>query len=319
MNILVASNQLVKIGGSENYIYAMVIELLRLGHHVEYFTFTKGEVAERIEALGVKFKSKKSYDLILANHGTTVEALNLYGCTIQTCHGIFHTLEQPSTAADFHVSISFEVQQYLKEKNIESTIISNGIDCSRFYSKKELNHSLKSVLSLCHSDAANDFIRDCCDEIGVKFNKSDKYTDSKWNVEDVINDSDLVVGIGRSLYDAMACGRTVISYDNRDYDKDLGDGYLNLQNIQESIKFNCSGRGLQKTFDKESFINELKKYNKDDGSLLRNFALENLNIRLSVDKYLKLVPPSQRIRIKIKKFTRLTYQYLSRKIFKPAH
>jgi hypothetical protein len=74
MNILVANNHLSQTGGTENYTYAIIVELVKLGHQVEYFTFEKGMVSDMIENLGVKFRSKKIYDLIIANDKTTIKA-----------------------------------------------------------------------------------------------------------------------------------------------------------------------------------------------------------------------------------------------------
>ncbi|MDH6309755.1 hypothetical protein M2451_002061 [Dysgonomonas sp. PFB1-18] len=311
MNILVANHQLVKTGGTENYTYAIIVELLRLGHTVEYFAFLRGEISDKIEALGVKFRSKKTYDLIIANHNTTVELLYRYGFIIQTCHGMLPDLEQPAPHADHYVVISYEVQQYLKAKNIDSTLIYNGVDCERFSPKGEIKNTLTSVLSLCQSDEANRFISDCCSEIGVEFEKLNKHTDNLWEIETVINKSDLVVGIGRSLYDAMACGRTVISYDNRSYSKDFGDGYLNKENLEQSLMYNCSGRGMQKTFTKETFVKELEKYSKEDGIYMRNFALENFNIKLSVSQYLDIAPKAFTLKkMKVKKFFQLIQGYI---------
>jgi glycogen synthase len=41
MRILLANNHLMKTGGTENYIYALAVELKRRGHDVEYFTFKR--------------------------------------------------------------------------------------------------------------------------------------------------------------------------------------------------------------------------------------------------------------------------------------
>ena len=49
MKILLANNHLQKTGGTENYIYALAVELKRQGHIVEYFTFRKGPVSELLE------------------------------------------------------------------------------------------------------------------------------------------------------------------------------------------------------------------------------------------------------------------------------
>ena len=310
MNILVANNHLDQVGGTENYTFAIIVELLRLGHYVEYYTNKKGFVSDLIEELGVKFMNKKKYDIIIANHNTTVKYLYKKGYIIQTCHGKYSELEQPSEFANKYVSITHEVQNHLKNEGIKSTVINNGIDCNRFNPKKSISNKLTCVLSLCQSEEANNFVLKCCQELGVKFFQVEKHIDNKWNIEDYINNADLVVGIGRSIYDSMACGRAVISFDKRIYSSAFGDGYLNKNNIEHSLKYNCSGRGTQKTFDQEKFITELKKYNKLDGLFMRNYALTNLNICLIVNQYLTLIPINKLLVIIFREKIKLFYVFL---------
>lgn len=289
MNILVGNNHLKRTGGTENYTFALAVELQRIGHNVEYFTFERGEVSERLEKLGIKFMSRDSYDFILANHVPVVEFLCGYGFIIQTCHGIFPSLEQPSFMADKHVCVTSEIKNYLDGLGFKSQVIYNGIDCSRFTLKKPIAPYLTCILSLSQSDELNSFIKECCDDIGVKFLSCNKFIDNLWEIEEKINQSDMVIGIGRSLYDAMACGRCVISFDKRDYMNDaIGDGYLNEENIDKSIYYNCSGRGERKTFTKQEFKEELKKYNPKDGIWAREYAIKNLNVSESVKSYLSL-------------------------------
>lgn len=290
MNILVANNHLYGPGGTENYTYALIEELVSRKHNVEYFTFKKGSISNLIETrLGVKFMSKGKYDLILANHNTCVNKLYKYGYIVQTCHGIFPKLEQPSKNANVHVAISLEVHNYLRGLGFNSVLILNGINCDRFYPKVPIHDTLTSVLSLCQSNEANLFIKDCCEKLNVKFNCANKFdTTRTLNVEDYINEADLVVGIGRSAYDSFACGRCVISFDNRSYCGPRGDGYLTKDNIDLSLRYNISGRSTNRSFTKEQFINELRKYNASDGSFLRDYAVNNLNIKTKVNKYLSL-------------------------------
>ena len=169
MKILVATNHLQCTGGTETYTYALALELMRCGHEVEYFTFVPGEVSDLLEKAGVRFMTRKKYDLILANHVPVVEHLQSLGCVIQTCHGTVPDLEQPSASADLHVSVTEEIRCHLLAKGIKSSVIHNGIDCNRFAPISPLNEKLTTVLSLCQSDAANEFIAGCCAEMGVNF------------------------------------------------------------------------------------------------------------------------------------------------------
>lgn len=290
MRILLGTDHLVKTGGTENYTYALAVELKNQGHEVEYFAFDKGDVAKRLEKKGIHFMSQETYDVVLANHTTVVRHLYGRGFTIQTCHGIFPPLEQPSLLADAHVAITEEVKLHLAAKGYQSYLIPNGIDTQRFCPAKPLSERLTTVLSLCQSKRANKFIAECCKQLGVKFLVANKHKQNVWDVEKLINRADLVVGVGRSLYDAMACGRCVVSFDYRDYTDapPMGDGFLSAENVAQSELHNCTGRGTKRQFSQEEFVRELQKYDPAVGAWARQYALDQHNIVTAVDNYLAI-------------------------------
>lgn len=290
MRILLGTHYLAKTGGTESYTFALAMELKRLGHEVEHFAIIRGGVSLMLEEKGVPFMTSDHYDLILANHTTVVEQLWPKGFIVQTCHGNIAELEQPSPYADAYVAVSEEVREHLQSKGYRAAaVIANGIDCNRFCQKKPVSPTLQTVLSLCQSDVANDFIRRCCQQEGIRFLQSNKFTDNVWSIEELINESDLVVGLGRSAYDAMACGRCVLVYDFRDYMGEfLGDGMLTPESIQKSMLCNCSGRSNRLKYNEETFIKELQKYSPELGAWGREFALEHLNIEKAVEAYLDI-------------------------------
>ena len=301
IRVLVANNHLKGTGGTENYTFALAKALLKTGFSVEYFTFEKGLISCKLEEMGVHFMSQKKYDLILANHYTTVDKLYKYGFIIQTCHGIFPDLEQPSNKADSYVAISDEIRTYLESKGFNATTINNGIDCDRFNIIKPINPRVKSVLSLCQGEEAVALVKQVCHNHNYKFLVADKFTDNIFSIEALINEADIVIGIGRSLYDAMACGRTVISFDSRSYSGNLGDGYLDERNIIDSLTCNCSGRRFKKHFNEELLSAEIDKYRVQDGAYLRQFALSNLNVDLNAKKYLDIFKSQASLKKRIKK------------------
>jgi glycosyltransferase involved in cell wall biosynthesis len=321
-SILVANNHLNFPGGSETYTYTLIAELVKKGYDVEYFTFEKGDFSNTMEKkLGVVFMTKNKYDLILANHNTCVKHLKKKGFTIQTCHGIFPELEQPSIFADFHVAISQEVGEHLAIQGFYSTIIMNGIDVNRFYLKKSLNSKLTNVLSLCQSQEANDFLKLVCDKMNLNFTFLNKFKNPIWEVEELINNSDLVIGLGRSAYEAMACGRPVIIYDNRPYSETFADGYV-IDKLANSLINNCSGRFYKLKFTEEQMIDEFKKYKAEDGLILNKFINDNLTIAKVVDKYIYLAESLIQNKKNIKKvilsqFLRMYFgNSITRKYFK---
>lgn len=292
MNILVANNKLERVGGTETFTLTLIQELLDQGHNVEYFTRRKGRISARIEEeLGVCFKSKYSYDIVFANHSKIVRMLFFLTRSpiIQTIHGISPKVEKPSIFADSYVAISDEIRDYLKKKyKLNSHIIHNGINCKKYYAINPIKKELKSVLSLAQSEKANVLIREVCEDLKIDLIEANKQESTIVNeVLDVINRVDMVVGIGRSAYDAMACGRPVVIFDNRKYMGNKGDGYVN-KNINEILYNNCSGRTYNISYTKDLLAEEFKKYDREDGEFLRNYTCQNLNIEKQVEKYIKL-------------------------------
>lgn len=287
MKILLGTHYLAKTGGTENYTYALAMELKRQGYDVEHFAIVKGKTSSLLEEQGIPFMSGEQYDLILANHTTVVEKLWPYGFVIQTCHGTIPELEQPSPYADAYVGVSEEVKEHLQRLGFEATVIPNGIDCKRFCPKKPVSPRLSTVLSLCHSDIANDFVRRCCEQAGLKFIQCNKFKENVWAIEDVINECDLIVGLGRSAYDAMACGRCVLVYDFREHymNEFLGEGMLTPENIGKAMSCNCTGKASRLKYDEQAFIDEMQKYSPELAAWSREYALKNLNIEEAVRKY----------------------------------
>ena len=109
-----------------------------------------------------------------------------------------------------------------------------------------------------------------------------------WHIEDLINDADIVVGIGRSLYDAMACGRVCISWDNRKLNPFTGCGYVTASNWHTFAKTNFTGRGFPAINSVDMLVAELQKYNPADGASMRTIAEAELDVRKNVMKYLAL-------------------------------
>lgn len=284
MKILLSNHWLKKLGGSETFTFTMAEELVRRKHDVELFTFVPGNVSKRINRIGVKNMSNTNYDLILANHHTTVNHVYHYGLTIQTCHGTIPKLEQPSDNADIYIPISEEIKTHLGNRMVGDVIL-NGINLDRFKPTK-LNSKPKKILSLVHSDKANTIIQKACANLKIELIQIDKYKKQIWNIEEYIKEADIVISLGRGAYESFACGKPVIVFDARPYQPSYADGYIDASNIKESIKNNCSGRRFKKEFDPKELIAEIKKYNPKDGEFLRGWAEENHDIKKQVDKYL---------------------------------
>jgi hypothetical protein len=69
---------------------------------------------------------------------------------------------------------------------------------------------------------------------------------------DVLVGSDAVISIGKTVVDAIACGRPVYVYDHFG-----GDGWLSPANYAEGLRFNFSGRPHQRVLTAEALVEEV--------------------------------------------------------------
>ena len=95
-----------------------------------------------------------------------------------------------------------------------------------------------------------------------------------WNVEDYINKADIVVSLGRGIYEGMACGRACYIYDYNG-----SDGWIDTKNIKEARVCNCSGRRFKRDLKTNYLVEDLKKYRQEMGEVNRRIAEEEYNIK----------------------------------------
>lgn len=321
MNILVASSNL-KTTGLGTFIYTQVTELLKRGYNVDVVTLYSGKVGDKLSSNLISIDSvKESYDLILTNQNDITDELvkrNVKGRMIFTVHGVaFDWNDCPSEdnlkRIDKVVSVSTRIQNLLRgdeksqffdwDRKIDSVVINNPIDCERFKPTPRVdnweNPPRPRVLSMVRGEAANKILQSACDILGynlIEWQKPVDYIFSEhdedrvvFNVEEKIQYADIVVGLGRIIHESLASGKNALIFDDREYQGNLGDGMVTLDNILSCcLEYNCSGRFSCKSYDVDLIINELKLFKPNNGKFFRNFILENFNVVDKIDEYLSL-------------------------------
>ena len=195
----------------------------------------------------------------MANHNSCLQAAVAHSSkTIMTCHGVYPDLEQPAAGANRYVAVSEEVQDHLWHAGFQSTLVRNPIDCARFSSVTAIAPSLRRVLSLCQGEGANLLVEQACRSLGVEFISING--DRMYSPEALMQEVDVVVGLGRTAIEAMACGRAVLVLDSREYSPAFMDGMVTESNLREFARSNFSGRARRITPTLEAVLEELSLY-----------------------------------------------------------
>jgi len=280
MKILLANYIIGGNTGSETWVYTMKKELENRGHSVMIFSLSNSKVH-------IKDIIEYNPDLAIINHNNCLTYLKGLKCKkIFTSHGVIPSQEQPVIGADVYVSVSEEVQDNLKSKGFDSVVIRNGIDTELYKSIKPTNSTLKNVLfSSRHQGKALDIITQACKELELNLTVigGRRVINDTNKLIEIINDNDLVIGLGRTAYEAMSCERNVIVYDY------LGaDGFVTTETIKEYRYNNCSGRCNKKELTVEELKEMLLQYDYILGHKLREYIKDNNDIVNVLDKYLKI-------------------------------
>lgn len=182
------------------------------------------------------------------------------------------------------MAVSEEVANY---RNIPY-VIRNPIDCVRFRPRQPVKSTLQRVLYLSHPHyaAGHELVMDACRGLNLQL-----ITKETFRTELLIQNADLVIGFGRGLMEAMACGRNVISADFRPkyMNHFAGAGMITPDNFDLHKRDNFTGRlSSQKPFTADSLRVEMEQYNPTNGERLREKMLQEFNVESIVDQYLGL-------------------------------
>lgn len=295
-NICVANGTYKFIGGTDTFNWAMSKAFIDLGYTVYYYAPDmdgNGVTEKYLKEIGAQpYRWGIPLAACFANQQSGKEFIGKCP-VVQTCHSKWTSLEFPIKGAKAYVSISEEIQDFLKGRGYETILMRNGEDLERYSPKSPLREPAQPaalcprVLSICQGD--DSMLKAACKELGWTFKSVPKEVGQRvWHVEDLINDADIVVGIGRSLYDGMACGRACISWDNRKLNPYTGCGYITAENWHICARANFTGRGLPQINTVPALVAELLKYKPEDGATMRKIAEQELNARTNAKRYLAL-------------------------------
>lgn len=321
LRILIANNTLSILAGSETWCRTLAIQLKRMGHIVEGFSPELGIISDQLEKEGIRCFNQIStsgvkpfsivleetpnynYDVIIANHNHVVDFLRKQfpkTPIISTVHGIIHLLEDGVSMAPEHpalnsgvnqfIAVSEEVQDKLKKDyNIDSLIIRNFFDIGEFSEMKKISETPKQFLINSNyvgkDNEEVEIIRKVANHYGAKLAAIGFNFSPAVDLRSIINDSDIVVGMGRSVLEGVAAGRLGIVHGRWGTG-----GIINENNIDEIRRYNFSGRNSGgKLFTPEELIAQIDQYyNEKTIEWGINYIRREHNALLAADMYVQI-------------------------------
>ena len=291
-SIVLGQDKFEFLGGTTTLLVDMAAALLRQGYTVYYWStdFGKHSMTEEwFKKNNVQMYLGQPVDMAITCQQTATMFFLNKCKVLQLLNSKFTTLEYPVPGCKAYIAVSKEIQDFVKEEfNMNVPVMLNGIDLERYKPNNGELHKVPRVLSICQGN--DSLLEQACKELNYEFKSVPKEVNNRiWNVESLIKDSDIVVGIGRSAMVGMASGKSVISWDNRTLNPNTGCGYIIPRDFFSYAYTNFTGRGYDPIDTVDKLKNELLKYNPNDGKVLRMIAEQHLNADINSRICVKLL------------------------------
>ncbi len=304
MKILVTNHALNHYGGTETFVYALAVELTRMGHEVVCWSPRLGAVAQRLVAAGVAvtadLATAPDVDVIHAHHryeSLLARARYPDRPMIFACHGILPWQEQPAAGAldaSRYVAVSEEVRDHLIEgygvPADQVAIVRNGIDLERFRSRTPISARPQRALILSNymPPRQRTQVRRVCQQLGMTVRETGA-GNATWAVEDEIAHVDLVFGLGRSALEAMASKRVVLVYDYNG-----GDGLVTPDRFEGLRRRNFSGRTHRRQFSDAELAAEIQAYRPEIAEAVHAFIARDHDVRVMARQLVEIYEDARR-------------------------
>ena len=240
----------------------------------------------------------KKYDVVLLHHTNQEDIAKRIGKnTIFVSHSSMVNSSIPYFPHDKHITISGR-SMYVLGANM---FILNGIDLNKFKSNKLLNKIPKKCL-YHNRFKPQKFVHEACEELNIEL---DYWKVIEKDVTKKIEESDFVMGYGRSVYEAMSMGKPVLVFGHNspknknelrtvgissNVEDGFSDGWVDENNFKKLLYRNCCGWARKIYIDnKNDMIDLMKGYDYKMGNVNRRLAEEHLSSQTMVNSFTNII------------------------------
>lgn len=226
MRILLSFENLVAFGGTETYTLTVAMELDRLGHDVTIYSPQHGAMAEFARNQGVRVIGRPelpgSCDVVISSDAATCHELTgryRDAVRIFVAHSTDNALQAPPQLHDrcqTIVVLNDRVRRAVEARAWHAPLVRlrQPIDLYRFHDYGPGRSTARTALVLSNNlnGQRATLIEDACRANGLNLTWVGAITHQIPSPELAIARADLVIGLGRSVLEAMSTGRAAYVY-----------------------------------------------------------------------------------------------------------
>jgi hypothetical protein len=314
---LILANNHLGLGGSESYLLTVAEQLDRLGHEVGVYAAEIGRGAEVARERGLTLLGEAElsdrYDAALVQDAAVAFHIadRCPGLPqLFVAHSAMHDLQAPPQLSGvigavvvLNDRMGRRVRSYAT--GVDVVRLRQPIDTARFFSRSSLPDVPRRALLLSHNPNLDRLamLEEACADVGIELARVGGAAGHTADPGTALAAADIVFGYGRSVLEAMACGRAVYVYDWKG-----GDGWLTAESyssIEAEGFAGCHGPII----DAERLKEDLRRYAASMGSVNNDLIYTHHRANLHAEKLIQLLTgladPPQQHRTPLQEMSRL--------------
>jgi hypothetical protein len=306
------------LGGSESYLLTVAEQLDRLGHEAIVFTAEPGGGTEVARARGIQVVAgsglSDDFDAALVqDSAVSYELADLLPTTPQLfiAHSAKFDLQAPPQLAGMVgavVALNDRVAKRMRSlaTEVEVTRLRQPIDTERFIPRGSLPPTPQRALLLSNNPNADrlEMLEAACSEVGLQLSRLGGLSGHTADIRTALGEAEIVIGYGRSILEAMACGRAAYVYDWKG-----GDGWITARSYAAIEADGFAGSATGDVVDYAGLVADLRAYSATMGPVNHDLVIKHHHAaghaQQLVGQLRTLVSPQGRPRTQLQEMARL--------------
>lgn len=271
------------LGGSETYALTVAEQLVRLGHRATVCAAALGGGEELARARGVEAVSLDAYaggrcDAIVAQDaGMAFELRRRHpdAPLVFVAHSEEFDEQLPPRLKGVVASVvvlNDRVERRVRALAADLPVVRlrQPVDVARFRPRGRPAPAARRLLALGNNLERGrlDEVADVAARAGLELIRVGVKGEATVRPEDAIADADVVIGYGRCVLEAMACGRPAYVYDHLG-----GDGWVTAESYPALERDGFGGRALPDVVDPDRLLADLRRCDPAMGIVNRDLAV----------------------------------------------
>jgi hypothetical protein len=296
MRLVLATNHL-GLGGSESYLLTVAEQLDRLGHKAVVYTPEPNPGAGVARERNIEVIDEAGLDgdydaALVQDAGVSFQIADRCPRLPQlfVAHSEMFDLQAPPQLDGMVgavVVLNDRVARRMRSfaTGVEVVRLRQPIDTERFVPRGALPKTARSALLLSNTPNADRLamLEAACAEAGLELTRLGGLSGRATDVRSALARAEVVIGYGRSILEAMACGRAAYVYDWNG-----GDGWMTPQSYPEIEADGIAGRSGRTIVDAERLVEDLCGYTASMGPVNHDLVMAHHRANVHAQELLEL-------------------------------